>query len=136
VSTKFKARGGQFSPDGNWMAYSSSESGREEVYVQAFPRGPRFTVTASGGKEPAWRRDGHELYYVAGDGMLTTVPVTFKNTSIEFGPPQRLFPAPLGQFRRNYEVSRDGKRFLIATPANPGGDAITVVLNWQAALKF
>jgi hypothetical protein len=62
------------------------------------------------------------------------VPVTLGETLIEFGQPQSLFTAPAATFRRNYEVSLDGRRFLIATPANPGGAAITVVLNWQAGL--
>jgi hypothetical protein len=55
--------------------------------------------------------------------------------SIDFGTPQPLFPAYFDAFGRAYEISRDGQRFLVATPANPGGTAITVVLNWQTVLK-
>jgi len=129
-----RERGGQFSRDGRWVAYSSDESGQEEIHIQSFPPGRRFIITGQGGKEPAWRKDGRELFYVAGDGKLTALPITLGETSIVFGKPQSLFTAPVGTFRRNYEVSLDGQRFLIATPTSAGGASITVVLNWQAAL--
>jgi Tol biopolymer transport system component len=131
-------RDGVFSPNGRWIAYSSNESGREEVYIQSFPAtgGRRYAVSGAGGSGPAWRRDGRELFYVAGDGKLTAVPVILGETSIEFGPLQRLFSAPVGTlFGRNYEVSNDGRRFLIPRPAQAGGAAITVLLNWQSLLK-
>ena len=136
LPSRFNPRFGQFSPrfglspNGNWIAYSATESGREEVYVQSFPAGRRFTVSGGGGTAPGWRKDGRELFYVATDGRLTAVPVTLHETSIDFGSPQALFPARF-DFNRAYEVSADGQRFLVATPANPGGAAITVVLNWQ-----
>ena len=135
VNSAFTERGGQFSPDGDWIAYSSDESSRDEVYVRALRADRRFTVSGRGGKEPAWRRDGRELFYVAGDGMLTAVPVTLGEASVAFGQPQSLFPAPLGSFRRNYEVSTDGQQFLVAAPATPGDAAISVVLNWHAGLE-
>jgi serine/threonine protein kinase/Tol biopolymer transport system component len=134
LTERFNPRFGQFSPNGHWIAYSATESGREEVYVQSFPAGRRFTVSAGGGAAPAWRKDGSELFYVAADGMLTAVPVTLKETSIDFGSPRRLFPARF-DFNRAYEVSDDGQRFLVAQPAIPGDAAITVVLNWQTLLE-
>ena len=75
------------------------------------------------------------MFYIAGDGRLTSVPVTLHDTSIDFGTPQPLFPARFDTFNRAYEVSRDAQRFIVATPANPGGAAITVVLNWETVLK-
>jgi Tol biopolymer transport system component/tRNA A-37 threonylcarbamoyl transferase component Bud32 len=135
LTSNFRPRHAQFSPDGRWVAYSSIESGREEIYVQSVPPGRRLVVTGTGGSGPAWRRDGRELFYVAGDGRLTAVPTTIGATSIEFGPPQSLFPARVGNFKREYEASPDGERFLIATPVLPGGAAITVVLNWQTLLE-
>ena len=140
LPSRFNPRFGQFSPrfglspNGNWIAYSATEAGREEVYVQSFPAGRRFTVSTNGGAAPGWRKDGRELFYVATDGRLTAVPVTPHETSIDFGSPQALFPARF-DFNRAYEVSADGQRFLVATPANPGGAAITVVLNWQTVLQ-
>jgi Tol biopolymer transport system component len=138
LNSPFAERGGVFSPDGHWIAYSSNESGREEVYIQSFPAtggGRRYSVSGAGGAEPAWRSDGQELFYVSAEGTLTAVPVTLGETLIEFGGRETLFSAPVGTFRRNYEVSKDGQRFLVSRPAQPGGAAITVWLNWQSLLE-
>jgi Tol biopolymer transport system component len=138
VHTRFDESDGVFSPDGHWITYVSNESGRNEVYLEPFPADAdkRYTVSSQGGTGPAWRRDGKELFFVAGDGRLTSVPVTMKGADVQLGRAESLFPvSPSTFFHRAYEVSKDGQRFLIATPAQPGGAAITVVLNWQAALK-
>jgi Tol biopolymer transport system component len=67
VQTKFNEHSGQFSPDGKWIAYMSSESGRYELYVQLFPGpGGKTQISASGGRSPRWRRDGKEMFYVGG----------------------------------------------------------------------
>ncbi len=138
LHTRFDEHDGVFSPDGHWIAYASNESGRTEVYLEAFPAdaAKRYTVSSQGGTGPAWRRDGKELFFVAGDGRLTAVPVTLNGADVQLGRAESLFPmSPGNLFHRAYEVSKDGQQFLIATPAQPGGAAITVVLNWQAALK-
>jgi Tol biopolymer transport system component len=137
VHTRFDERDGVFSPDGRWITYVSNESGRDELYLESFPAdaGKRYTVSSQGGTGPAWRRDGKELFFVAGDGRLTAVPVTMKGADIQLGRAESLFPMKPGAFHRAYDVSKDGQRFLIATPAQAGGAVITVVLNWQAALK-
>jgi Tol biopolymer transport system component len=76
ANSSFEERDGQFSPDGRWVAYSSNESGRFEVYLQAFPA-PRekLLVSPDGGVQPRWRKDGRELFYIGGDERLVTVPV-------------------------------------------------------------
>jgi hypothetical protein len=127
----------RFSPDGRWIAYSSIDSGSEELYVQPFPEGRRTPVTRGGGGGAAWRKRGSDLflYYIGGDGRLREMPVTMSATSIAFGPPQTLFATRAGNFTREYEVSEDGERFLLKRPVNPGGAAITAVLNWQALLQ-
>ena len=138
VSGQSRPRNARFSPDGRWIAYSSTDSGREEVYVQPFPKGRRQTVTGGGGVGAAWRKRGSDLflYYIGGDGRLTEVPVTISAaSSMEFGPPRTLFFARAGVFNREYEVSEDGERFLLSRPVNPGGAAITAVLNWQTLLQ-
>jgi Tol biopolymer transport system component len=138
VHTRFDEHDGVFSPDGHWITYVSNESGRNEVYLESFgaEARKRYTVSSEGGTDPAWRRDGKELFFVAGDGRLTAVPVTMKGAEVELGRAGSLFPMSPGTFfHRSYEVSKDGQRFLIATPAQAGGAAITVVLNWQTALK-
>jgi Tol biopolymer transport system component len=136
AKTRFEERAGSFSPDGKWIAYSSNESLRYEIYLTPFPAGDgkRYTVSNQGGASPAWRRDGKEIYFVAGDGRLTAVPVTIRGSDVQFGRAESLFPVDSSDFNRAYEPSVDGRRFLITMPAAPGGAAFTVVLNWTQAL--
>ncbi len=136
AKTRFEERAGCFSPDGKWVAYSSNESGRYEIYLIPFPvaDGKRYTVSNQGGASPAWRRDGKEIYFVSGDGRLTAMPVTIRGSDVQFGRAESLFPVDSTDFSRAYEPSRDGQRFLIIMPAAPGGAAFTVLLNWTQAL--
>jgi eukaryotic-like serine/threonine-protein kinase len=129
---------GNFSPDGRFVAYSSNESGRFEVYVQTFPLSDRkWQVSTDGGYEPRWRAAGREIYYLSQDRKLMAVSV---GTAPAFGVPKVLFqtrvPEGVTARRTHYVPSRDGQRFLVNTQsldAPPG--PITVVLNWQAELK-
>src|SRR5262249_21779176 len=74
IKTTFGVSHGQFSPDGRWVAYSSNESGKTEIYVAPFPGpGGNWKVSSAGGSEPRWRRDGKELFYLAPDGKLMAV---------------------------------------------------------------
>jgi Tol biopolymer transport system component len=76
LATEFEESNGQFSPDGRWFAYTSTESGRTEVYVQTFPvSGGKWLVSTGGGSQPRWRRDGKELFYIAPDKQLMSVKV-------------------------------------------------------------
>ncbi len=136
AKTRFDERAGSFSPDGKWVAYSSNESLRYEIYLTSFPAGDgkRYTVSNQGGAMPAWRRDGKELYFVAGDGQLTAVPVSIRGSDVQFGGAESLFPIDSTDFFRTYDPSPDGQRFLITIPAAPGGAAFTVMLNWTQAL--
>jgi eukaryotic-like serine/threonine-protein kinase len=140
LQTPFNEANAQFSPDGKWMAYSSNESGSPQVYVQPIPTtGAKWQISAAGGDQPRWRRDGKELFYISADQKLTAVPVKSAAT-FEAGSPQALFEiqplfGPLtGRFV--YQSTADGQRFLVLT--NTGGRApppITVVVNWQTGLK-
>jgi Tol biopolymer transport system component len=87
AKTRFDERAGSFSPDGKWIAYSSNESLHYEIYLIPFPagNGKRYTVSNQGGTSPAWRRDGKEMYFVAGDGRLTAVPFTIRGSEVQFG---------------------------------------------------
>ncbi len=129
---------GNFSPDGRFVAYSSNESGRFEVWVQTFPRSERaWKVSTNGGYEPRWRNDGGEIYYLSEDRKLMAVSV---GPGEAFGVPTALFqtqvPAGISAFRTHYVPSRDGQRFLINTQsAEPAPMSVTVVLNWPALLK-
>jgi serine/threonine protein kinase len=127
-----------FSPDGHFVAYTSNESGRFQVYVQTFPLSDRkWQVSTDGGYEPRWRGDGREIYYLSEDRKLMAVAV---GAGPSFAVPKTLFqtrvPEGVSSRRTHYVPSRDGQRFLVNTQS---GDAlpnpITVVLNWQAELK-
>jgi hypothetical protein len=103
--------------------------------VQPFPElgGKRYLLSNGGGRAPEWRRDGKELYYVAGDGRLTAVPLTIRGSSVELGRPESLFSVSGGRYRA-FVPSHDGQRFLVATPEAADG-AITVLLNWRRVME-
>jgi eukaryotic-like serine/threonine-protein kinase len=147
ISTQHNETQGQFAPVAGgpprWVAYASDESGRSEVYVQSFPsRSEKFIVSDGGGTQPRWRRDGKELYYIAADGKLMVVEVNMR-AKFEYGVPKALFETGMQSLvlsgargYMNWAPAPDGNRFLIITEA-PGAKfaPITVVLNWQAAMK-
>jgi serine/threonine protein kinase len=129
----------KFSPNGGYVAYTSTETGRYEVFVQTFPeqRG-KWQVTTNGGWGPMWRRDGKEMFYVSLDGEMMAVDVKTDSAQFETGEPKQLFQAQLHyNFRRNqYVVTPDGQRFLLVYPRELEEPLpITVVVNWPALLK-
>lgn len=136
---------GQVSPDSRWMAYGSTESGRYEVYVRSFPTpGGKWQISKDGAVTPRWRGDGKELFYYAADGQLMAVPIKATESALDLGTAVPLFPpralngptTPNG-FRAQYDVTRDGQRFLLNVPAEQDTTppSITVVVNWSSALK-
>lgn len=139
LQTEFNEEQAQFSPDGKWIAYTSDESGAPEVYVQTFPAsGGKWRVSAGGGCQPRWRRDGRELFYIAADRRLMAVDVRLGAT-FEAGAPKALFGTrvlTLTVFRNHYAVSADGQRFLInSTIEETSPTPISVVMNWTRELK-
>jgi hypothetical protein len=139
VQTNFNEREGQFSPDGKWIAYESNESGRYEIYVQPFPGpGGKVQVSASGGAQVRWRRDGKELFYIALDNRLMAVPIQLASNAqtIGTGAASSLFVTRVGgavsfPFKQQYDVSPDGQRFLMNTVTDEAAAPITVILNWK-----
>ena len=132
------ALNGKFSPDGKWVAYASPESGRLEIYVQAFPEGrQRWQVSGGGGNFPRWRRDGRELFYVGRAAQLMSVPVKTGAGTLEFAPPHALFPLPVVYAAvYSYDVNADGQRILaVALSAEAEREPLSVIVNWQAGLK-
>ena len=141
----------QVSPDGRWLAYVSDESGKREIYVQAFSPGgsadtdaARTKVSEGGGSYPRWRRDGKELFYLdagtlgVNSAQMMAVDVT-ADTAFKAGIPAPLFRTLLRGFAEfPWDVSADGQRFLIATPGgtSPGTveEPFTVVTNWESGL--
>ena len=139
AQSRFNELHGSISPDSRWLAYASDESGRYEVYVQAFPVAKeRWTISTRGGSQPRWSRNGRELLYLQGDGTLMSVP-TETAPSFVTGIPVPLFKTRLAgvdAYRLEYVPSADGKRILMSTPIDEGDrPAITVVVNWPALLK-
>jgi serine/threonine protein kinase len=135
LNSKRSERNGQFSPDGKWVAYASDESGTWEIYVTSFPGAAgKWQVSRGGGSEPRWRGDGKEIFYIAPSGMLMAVAVNGETT---FATGQ---PAPLFQVRGRapisstdvftYDVSKDGKRFLVNRYVKPEHvPPLTILLN-------
>jgi Tol biopolymer transport system component len=138
LHTEFNEVPGFFSPDGRWLAYTSNESGRNEVYVQTFPQtGGKWLISSGGGAQPHWGGDGKELFYVAPDRTLMAVEVNAAST-FETGAPKPLFATQVNGYNapNRYVVSADGQRFLVNSPAGEVNQTpITVVLNWANTLK-
>ncbi len=132
LNSEANETGGRFSPDGRWMAYSSDETGTEQVYVVPFPGpGGKWQVSSDGGSQPRWSRDGKELFYLARDRKLMSVPIT-QGATVGSSPPRPLFETRSRYTGTAYDVSRDGQRFLVDTVAEGSSTPITVVLNWNA----
>jgi serine/threonine-protein kinase len=139
--------GGSFaesSPNGRYLAYQSTESGRSEVYVRAFPdihNGP-WQISTAGGSRPVWRRDGRELFFLDAANGMTSVRVDTSGPTFVSEPPVRLFetgylePNPA----RHYDVSPDGQRFLMIKENSKRRDAtpasMVVVQNWTSELRL
>ena len=129
----------QFSSDGRWLAFTSSESGRQEVYVMPYPGlSGKFQISTAGGSQPRWRRDGREIYCMAPDGKLMAVAVDTTGGSFKAGLPNPLFETEITAVSfafHQYDVTADGKKFLINTRRLQGAAALTVYLDWDAEVK-
>ena len=128
---------GTFSPDGKWIAYTSDESGRFEVYVQPFPlTGAKWQISRDGGWKPRWRRDGREIFWVEEDGTLMAAPVA-PGPTIRPGAPVALFETRMVGSGERYAVAADGQRFLVPMPVVDVSTPVPVTLiqNWLAAAK-
>jgi Tol biopolymer transport system component len=139
AQTAFDEGAAALSPDGRWLAYTSDESGKSEVYVRTFTgkpetaaRGGKWLVSTNGGLLPIWRRDGRELYYIGDDLKIMAVDVK-SGPIFEAGTGLALFQALANN---GLDVTADGQRFLLnAQIAGQRSETVNVVLNWQAALK-
>ena len=126
----------QFSPDGRWLAYTSAESGRPEVYVTDYPSAQvRKPVSSDGGSSPVWARDGRELFYVSGTSMVAAA--VKPGSSIDFERPIRLFDGIEGAGSATlYSVAPDGRfLFVEAGDADRDRSQLTLVLNWFTELN-
>jgi WD40 repeat protein len=136
ANTSFREWFGEFSRDGRWIAYESDESGRSEVYLRPFPGpGGKWQVSTQGGARPEWSRDGRELFYFEGDKLMR---VTVDSShALAVGRPELLFPCNCYDSGRYYEVTPDGKHFLLIQSAQPVSPVtqINLVLGWGGELE-
>jgi serine/threonine-protein kinase len=133
-----------FSPDGRWLAYTSNESGRDEVYVRPFPRteGVARLVSIGGGSGPVWAPKGSALYYRGASGDMMAVPVTLEPTFTS-GRPRTLFRFA-GVYRMSgtataYDIHPDGTRFIMVSERKDAAPTprqqVNIVLNWFEELR-
>jgi Tol biopolymer transport system component len=147
LQTPFEEAGPKISPDGRWLAHTSNESGRIEIYVRAFPGpGGKWQISTEGGEEPLWARNGRELFYRTGDKMMAVDVNQSRDrngavaSGFSAGTPRLVFE---GKYERllneaNFDISPDGQRFLMIKPSEQQAQAamqIHVVLNWFEELK-
>jgi len=137
LRSEFISVNARFSPDGRWVAYTSTDSGSYEIYVRSFPApaggGGKWTVSQGGGVFPHWRRDGKELFYLRPDGELMAVDVSANGAAFQSGIPKPLFKA---SFVLGWDVSADGEKFLFPMAGEETTQtAFTVVLNWTSLLR-
>jgi Tol biopolymer transport system component len=141
VESRFVNLGPTFSPDCKWVAYTSNETGQNEIYVTQFPGGGRkYQVSKQGGQTAHWRGDGKELFYFsAPQNSIMAVGVEERGEEVSLGAERELFQLanpntfPLGSM---FDVTADGQRFLISEASSPvSGVPLKLVANWDAELK-
>ena len=120
----------RISPDDRWVAYTTDESGRNEVYVVNVESGKRIRVSPSGGFQPRWRGDQRELFYITSADEIVAASVDVEGDELIFGEPRVLFKATLLGHNDLYDVSSDGQRFLILTGEQHRPTSATILLNW------
>jgi Tol biopolymer transport system component/DNA-binding winged helix-turn-helix (wHTH) protein len=144
LNTRFHESNPSFSPDGKWLAFTTDESGRPELYIQAFRGdspslvGPRYLVSNNGAQAVRWRRDGSELFYLDLAGRIQAISMKL-SPHPKFGPSKMLFSintearasihSVLG-----FDVSADGQRFVIPTVSPAEAPSLVIIQNWEALL--
>jgi Tol biopolymer transport system component len=145
VQTQFGESNPDLSPDGRWVVYQGNESGQLNVYVRPFPNANagKWQISTSGGLKPAWSKTGREVFYVDVNAhTLMAVPVQTTPT-FSAGTPVKVIDAKFfdGGPGRTYDVSRDGKRFLVITnplaaqTSTAAPATMVLVVNWIEELK-
>jgi Tol biopolymer transport system component len=137
LATKAYEGGARLSPDGRWLTYTSREAGQFEVYLRPFP-GPdrRWPVSTQGGTQAIWNPNGKEIFYRDGNKMMVVEVAIMPD--ITLSPPRVLFERPYafgsGLTIANYDVTRDGQRFVMVKDESSGG-RLHVILNWPEELR-
>jgi serine/threonine protein kinase len=141
VNTNSNEFGARLSPDDRWLAYVTDQTGRNEVWVAAFPSGqPRRKISPSGGSHPNWKGDESELYFISAEGQLVAVPFVSGVSSFDVGTQANLFPIPgtidiVAGSHNIYGPARDGQRFLVAIKSkDTKAPPMSVIVNWPELL--
>jgi len=140
IASPYAERQGRFSPDRKWIAYTSNESGRLEVYVRGFmPPGGKWRVSSDGGSSPVWRPDGKEIFFVSPDAKIMSVAVR-PGATFDGAAATPLFKIPGDMLDLSvvtqYDVAPDGRSFLMNLDTSTEGQRmITLVSNWTSLLK-
>ncbi|GMR23768.1 MAG: hypothetical protein BMS9Abin37_2232 [Acidobacteriota bacterium] len=141
LATEFDERNAEISPNGRWLAYESNISGQSEIYVRPFPNveDGQWLISKSGGQRPLWAPDGRELFYLVPGTKLMAVEVQTE-PSFAAGNAKVVFEGPYseGPFGRTYDISPDGKRFLMIkerASEETSSPELILVLNWFQELK-
>ena len=128
------------SPDGRWIAYASDQSGAWEVFVSPFPnvQAARMQVSVNGGARPLWSKDGRELFYLRPDGMMIVATLDTSDT-LRVRDRQPLFDANVYNadpyYGPTYDVSRDGRRFVMTRVKERGSVSLVLLQNWASELS-
>lgn len=140
VQTPFNEHNSRLSPDGHWLAYTSNESGRDEIYVQAYSQGgARLTVTTSGGDQPVWAHDGRTLFFRSNSAVYAIDFVPGPQPSVSNA--RSLFPDrfdnPQAGNHTGYDVFPDGRLLMLQSSTDSANDRtkIVMVFNWLEELK-
>jgi eukaryotic-like serine/threonine-protein kinase len=140
LSSRDDQQFGQFSPDGRWVAYASSETGRPEIYVVPFPAtGAKWQVSTNGGTRPRWRADGKEIVFeVEGTGNFMSAQVNGRGSNFEVGELRMLFETtnlPPTNAGSQWSLTSDGQRVIAITTGETGALPLTLIQNWTGELK-
>ena len=131
----------RFAHDGKYLAYTSDESGQDEIYVVPFPSlTQKWRVSSGGGTRALWRHDGKELFYLAPDGKLMGVSVSGGGEALTFAKPAALFQAPFdtsssGNVGNPFDVAPDGQKFVVNAVVETTPQPLTLVTNWTELVK-
>jgi eukaryotic-like serine/threonine-protein kinase len=124
------------SPNGKWIAYTSTESGNYEVYVAPFPKGEgKWQVSSGNATVPTWRRDNKELYYLTVGGDLYATEISETGNELQMGTPKLLFRANIAPMGSGYDVAQDGQSFVVQVTAEGSQAPLNFVTNWMTELK-
>ena len=133
--------GGTISPDGAWLAYTSVETGTDEIYIRpATGQGGKWQASTDGGHAPLWGPEGKELFYTRGTELIS-VGIEAGENGLAIGAPNKLSDLPPGRRSeksfRGFDIHADGTKFVVIRTATPGSGRrqINVVLNWTEELK-